>query len=105
MKAHKSGDEIRLDGAYIHKESIKEVSGHRYDAQIKAWFIPCNEKNAALVQMLGAELDTSLDAFVGAVCETAQADETHIRKMPIKAKPYKHQVRAFNFAMRLFGGE
>ena len=28
-----------------------------------------------------------------------------IQRMPIKATPYRHQIAAFNFAMRIFGGK
>ncbi len=103
MRAKKDGNEIRIEDCYLQKESIKEIPGRRYDAAAKAWFAPCTEKNAALLQMLGAELDTELGAIVKPVSEGNAADETALIKMPIKAEPYKHQVRAFNFAVRLFG--
>ena len=32
-----------------------------------------------------------------------EKDEKPIVPMPIKATPYQHQVRAYNFALRLFG--
>ena len=43
--------------------------------------------------------------FVGKVREmmTEKENETPIIPMPIKATPYQHQVRAYNFALRLFG--
>jgi len=105
MRAVKDGGEIRIENGYLHRESIKEIDGRRYDADGKAWFVPCNEKNAALLQMLGAELDEALCAFVKPVCGLAGTDETPICSMPIKAKPYKHQVRAFNFALKILRGE
>ena len=53
-----------------------------------------------LIGLLGVELDDSL-------CEMKvtekSVDETPIVPMPIKAKPYQHQIRAFNFAMKMFG--
>lgn len=104
LRAIKDGNEIRIEDGYLHKETIKEIPNRRYDAEKKVWFIPCNEENAALLQMLGAELDASLDAFVGPVGETA-ADEQPSTVMPIKAEPYKHQVRAFNFALKILCGE
>jgi hypothetical protein len=45
---------------------------------------------------LGADL---LEATV----EETKENETPIIPMPIKATPYQHQVRAYNFALRLFG--
>jgi len=104
MKALKDGDEIRIEDGYLHRESIKEIPGRRYDAAEKAWYAPCNEKNAALLQTLGAELCEELRAFVRLVCNDTAAEEKPCRRMPIKAEPYKHQVRAFNFAIRILGG-
>lgn len=103
MRAVKDGDEIRIEDGYLHRESIKEIPGRRYDAANKAWYAPCNEKNVALLQMLGACLDESLVAFVKPVCDSSPDNEKPIRKMPIRAEPYKHQVRAFNFALKIFG--
>jgi len=104
MKAIKDGNEIRIEDGYLHRESIKEIPGRRYDAAEKAWYAPCTEKNAAFLLMLGAELDAELRAFAGPVCEATDTDEKPCRRMPIKAEPYKHQVRAFNFILRVFGG-
>jgi SNF2 family DNA or RNA helicase len=38
------------------------------------------------------------------VSEVTAADEQPIRRMPVRAAPYKHQIRAFNFVIRLLGG-
>lgn len=105
MKAIIDGDEIRIEDGYLHRESIKEIPGRRYDAVTKTWFTPCNKKNAVLLQILGAEFDAEFAALVGSVCDTTAAAETPLSRMPIRADPYKHQIHAFNFAMRLFGVE
>ena len=105
MKAFKSGTEIRIEDGYLHKESIKEILGRRYEAESKAWFVPLCMGNAALIQTLGAELDSDLKTLVSMTKSDAVADEEPIARMPIKVQPYKHQVRAFNFALRLFGGD
>ena len=105
MKAVKDGNEIRIEGGRLHRESIKEIPGRRYDAESKAWYAPCNERNAALLQTLGAELDAELKAFVKPASDIAAAEEKPVRRMPVKAEPYKHQVRAFNFALKILCGE
>lgn len=105
MKAVKVEANIHIEDGYLYRESIKEIPGRRYDAESKAWLVPCNKKNAELLQMLGAELDEELYAFVKPVCKTLENDEQPLRTMPIKAKPYKHQVKAFNFAMSLYGAD
>lgn len=105
MKAYKSGTEICIEEGYFHRESIKEIPGRRYDVESKAWFVPLSVGNAALLQTLGTELNTELKTLVSTTKEDAVTDEEPIVRMPIKVQPYKHQVRAFNFALRLFGGD
>ena len=105
MKAYKSGTEIRIEDGYLHRESIKEIPGRRYETESKAWFVPLSVGNTALLQTLGAELNTELKILVSSGKADAITDEEPIVRMPIKVQPYKHQVRAFNFALRLFGGD
>lgn len=100
MNAIRDGNHIRIYDAYRIKESLKEIDGRFYDADDKAWLVPYTKENVALIGLLGVELDDSL-------CEMKvtekSVDETPIVPMPIKAKPYQHQIRAFNFAMKMFG--
>jgi SNF2 family DNA or RNA helicase len=81
------------------KESIKEIPGRFYDADDKAWVVPLSSENVSLLGLLGVALDDSLLPCVQK--EEAQHEEP-IYPMPIKATPYQHQVRAFNFAMHQF---
>ena len=105
MKATRYENEIQIADGYLYKESIKEIPGRRYDAESKVWFVPLCVGNAALLQTLGAELNAELRTLVNTTKADAVADEEPIVRMPIKVQPYKHQVRAFNFALRLFGGD
>ena len=100
MNAIRDGTHIRIYDAFKIKESIKEITGRFYDADDKAWLIPYSEANAALLGLLGVELD---DSLCEAKKEEKTENETPIIPMPIKAKPYQHQIRAFNFAMKMFG--
>ena len=100
MNAIRDGNHIRVYDAFLAKESIKEITGRFYDADDKAWVVPYTKENAALLGLLGASLDDSLSSAV----EIQDAgDEDPIFPMPIKATPYQHQVRAYNFALRTFG--
>ena len=100
MNAIRDGNHIRVYDAFLAKESIKEITGRFYDADDKAWVVPYSKENAALLGLLGAALDDSLTSAV----EIQDAgDEDPIFPMPIKATPYQHQVRAYNFALRTFG--
>jgi hypothetical protein len=102
VKASFVGNEIRIDDGFLFKESIKAIEGRRFDSVTKAWYVPLSEANIALFKMLGAEFDES--AATPEDAGTVINDEPPAMNMPIKAKPYRHQVAAFNFALRVFGG-
>ena len=100
MNAIRDGNHIRVYDAYLAKESIKEIPGHFYDPDDKAWLVPFSRENVMLLGLLGASLDSSLSDG------TKQEDggnEAPMFRMPIKATPYQHQIRAYNFALRAFG--
>lgn len=102
LRATKDGNHIRVYDAYLAKESIKEINGRFYDADDKAWVVPYSKENMSLLGLLGAVLDDSLAPLI----QTQDiGDEEPILPMPIKATPYQHQVRAYNFALRTFGIE
>ena len=100
MNAIRDGNHIRVYDAFLAKESIKEINGRFFDPDDKAWVVPYNKENVALIGLLGADLDDSLSLDIQT---NIVGDEVPIFPMPIKATPYQHQVRAYNFALRTFG--
>ena len=100
MNAIRDGNHIRIYNAFMIRESIKEIDGRFYDPDDKAWVVPYSKENAALLTLMGVALG---DDLLEATVKEAKANETPIIPMPIKATPYQHQVRAYNFALRLFG--
>jgi hypothetical protein len=100
LNAIRDGTKIRIYDAYQIKESIKEMTGRFYDPDDKAWIVPYSKENARMLALLGVSLGEDL---LGAMDQVVPEDEIPILPMPIRAKPYSHQVRAFNFALRMFG--
>jgi len=101
LNAVRDGNHIRIYDAYMIKESIKEIDGRFYDADDKAWLVPYSKENAALLGLLGVSLG---EGFVDEKeLEQDEVQQIAIIPMPIKATPYQHQIRAYNFALRLFG--
>lgn len=101
MNAIRDGNHIRIFDAFLIKESIKEIDGRFYDADDKAWLVPYSKENTALLGLLGVTLDNNL--IDSADQQEPVENEEPIIPMPIRATPYQHQVRAYNFALRLFG--
>ena len=102
MKAIKDGKHIRIYDAFLIRESIKEIPGRFYDPDDKAWLVPFSSENVGLLTLLGVELEKDL-IFLLDTGDSLEKDEKPIVPMPIKATPYQHQVRAYNFALQLFG--
>lgn len=102
MFGKKDGRYIRIYNAYMIRESIKEIDGRFYDPDERTWLVPDTPENIALLEFLGVQLDSSVKQKTE---QQQSQDEKPIIPMPIKATPYQHQVRAFNFAIRMFGLE
>lgn len=64
--------------------------------------LPLSPENAATLALLGVELEKDL-IYAPENGDALEKDEKPIVPMPIKATPYQHQIRAYNFALRLFG--
>lgn len=101
MNAIRDGNHIRVYNAFAIKESIKEICGRFYDSDDKAWVFPYSKENATLLGFLGVSLGD--DLFEDTQTAQPQKDETPIFPIQIKATPYQHQIRAFNFVCRCFG--
>ena len=102
MNAIRDGNQIRIYDAFRIKESIKEITGRFYDADDKAWIIPFSLENASLLGLLGVELEEGLFPKNNDK-SNSEAPAEPIIPMPIKAKPYQYQIRAYNFALCTFG--
>lgn len=100
MKAIRVEEAIKITDCYQHKDSIKEIDGRWYEAEEKAWYIPLTDKNIALIQLLGAEIDDELKQAVKPKVKLERGKPD--RKMPIRAAPYAHQLDAYNFAMEIY---
>ncbi len=100
MRAVKQNDTIRIYDSYLYKESIREIDGRVYDADDKAWVIPLTEKNIRTVGLLGATLDEELKAMI---VENQDANTEPEIKPKIKGSLYAHQMKAYNFALKIFG--
>lgn len=104
MYAVRFEDKIRVYDAYLYRDGLKSIPGRYYDADDKAWVLPMTAESVSTLQLLGARLDDGLEEFSTVMGTTEESIEPKIRP-PIKGTLYQHQVKAYNFALRLFGIE
>ncbi len=104
MYAVRYNDRIKVFDSYQYRESIKNIDGRYYDADEKCWIVPLSVKNVSTLQILGATLDDDLRELFSTDAKDDIPAEPTIAP-PIKGTLYQHQVRAYNFAIELFGLE
>lgn len=106
MHAKYINGKISIFESYIHKESIKGIQGHVWDAENKTWTIPFNKHNLMLLQMMGCKLDEVLLKEAKEIKLSngiRNKPAIAIASMPIKATPYSHQIEAYNKACSEMG--
>lgn len=101
MYAVRFNETIRVYDAYLYRECIKEIPGRFYDANEKTWVVPLTEENVATLRLIGANLDEELSTMYQVRADPVGTD-TAVEPMPLKVKPYRHQIAAFNFVTKLF---
>lgn len=101
MYAVRFDESIRIYDSFAYKETIKEIDGRFYDADEKCWVVPLTKENVATLGMLGATLDEELRALTADSKKDNETVEPTI-KPPIKGNLYRHQVKAYNFALERF---
>lgn len=97
MYAVRFEDKIRVYDAYLYRDGLKCIPGWLYDADDKAWVLPMTVESVSALQVLGARLDEGLDALIAE--ELKHVPETVHPKPRVKATLYKHQERAYTFAL------
>lgn len=101
---------VRLDCHFRFAELAKLVRGWEWDYVNRCWWLPLSRETLemlrgvrqaqiddAIARALGSDVDGTPDPIPDDV-------EGIIRQMPIKIRPYDHQVAAFKRCMDLFGG-
>ena len=110
MLAEHKENRIFLYDSYIHKETIKEIPGRIWDPDSKTWTIPCTLDNLITLQLIGCKMTGDLMELAKEAHRqhrTQDAPKTPFEPMPIKARPYAHQIEGYNLAcmaLRIFAG-
>ena len=97
---------ITIYNSYLYREVIKEIQGRYWDPIRKVWIVPFNAESVATLRIIGCEFKGVLIDMVSSLIENNDKLELPveaIEPMPIKVKPYQHQVQAYNFIGNLLG--
>ena len=109
MRAIFKDNRIFIYDSFIHKESIKQITGRLWHPEDKAWSVPITAESIETLDLLGCELSSELRAMKqNMIASKESGDGIPIMPMPIKVNPYAHQIKAYNFAckiMELAGGD
>lgn len=96
----------QVRAAFKHRDAIKAIPGARWDPWEKAWEVPCTQEAAvALRYVPGIALPEPLAALLPAgdgMTDAVNAALVPVAPMPIKVRPYAHQVAAYNAALSEF---
>ena len=109
MYAQLKDNRVFLFDSFKHKESIKEMHGRLWHPEEKAWSVPMNAENLETLDLLGCELSEEVKMLKKRiVSDASEGAVLPLVSMPIRATPFEHQIKAFNFAckiMELTGGD
>lgn len=104
-------DRLLLQCHYTDREIAKSIPGRRWDPRRRCWVYPLQAYTAIrqafpIIRVPAEVQKAALQAMEreAAFAETRAAgweDAEPIEPMPVRTKPYKHQIYAFNLAMQL----
>ena len=106
MYATYENGRIVIYDAYLYREVIKEIQERYWDPVRKVWIVPFNAESVSTLRIIGCEFKGVLIDMVSSLIENKDKLELPveaIEPMPIKVKPYQHQVQAYNFIGNLLG--
>ncbi|MGI6464564.1 MAG: hypothetical protein ACOX07_03295 [Methanobacterium sp.] len=106
MRAIYENGRIAIHDAYLYREVIKEIQGRYWDPERKVWTVPFNSENISTLKVIGCEFKGVLIDMVSSLTrsrDNPQIPVEPVEPMPIRVKPYQHQVQAYNFVSGLLG--
>ncbi len=99
---------VQIKAAYKHRDAIKAIPGSRWNPFEKCWQLPQTKEAALALRCVpGLAIPEPLAALVpkmDGMMDAVNADVKPVVPMPIRIKPYAHQVAAFNAAIAEFRG-
>ena len=110
MNVELQDGELILTDSYMYKDFIKSrLFDPKWKKEQKAWIIPCNMDNIIRLEQIGILVPKEAEEYgrnllkgiIDAKKEKMVDQSIPVEPMPIKAKPYQHQIKGFNIACKL----
>jgi len=107
LKAILAEDHIEVSDCYYEKEMIKNIPGRQWDPKRKVWVLPTTLDVIEHLKHITSNIDKKIiDKYIelkqiqDEITKIKLADEVEpIEPMPIKVKPFKHQIKAYNLSL------
>jgi SNF2 family DNA or RNA helicase len=107
MKAVLKDNEIHITDSFDAKDLIKEIPGRRWSPAQKAWIIPVTVEAIDSLRRIRGHIDPEINKIYADMIKTQVATDAirlsenikPIEPMPVKVKPFQHQVRGYNMAL------
>jgi len=105
-----NNETLALQDSYNYKDFIKsELTGAKWVKDRKIWIIEFSIGNIEKLQTIRCEIPEHIMSeykqkkkVLNQVTAEKLTDKTEpIEEMPVKVKPYQHQIKAFNIACKL----
>ncbi|WP_026486827.1 hypothetical protein [Caldanaerobius polysaccharolyticus] len=111
MKAMLVNDHIEVVNCFDVKEAIKAIPGRRWDPKKKVWILPATLEAIDHLKYIPGNVDISIKNKYEELKRLREkttnikfAEEVKpIEPMPIKLKPFQHQIKAYNLAGLILG--
>lgn len=102
--------QIVLKESYEYKDFIKnKLFDPKWNKDKKAWIVPCTKENIVLLERIGCTIGKDIVEYgnkqyqhiLEATKEKMAKKSIAIEPMPVKVKPYEHQIKGYNIACKL----
>lgn len=103
MRAVFMDNRIYIYDAFVQKESIKEIPGRRWHPEEKAWSVPPEADAIEALDLLGCEMSEELRLLKKKYAKAEARDTQALIPAPLTVKPYEHQAKGYNLAIRSMG--
>ena len=102
---------IGITDCFGYIDQIKEIPGREWDSSRKIWIVPVSDESMDMLQKLPCQIGRKVwtkyiekQKFQQEIAAEKDADEVEpLEPMPIKVKPYRHQIVGYNLALKILG--